>query len=365
MLTMLFLVGCSSNSKSNTIKRLSSNMSLIESSLNKIDTIDNSKLIVNDFMNEDDLGYCTIKINAENPLLEEYFNKITNLNNTIAKTLEINNVIKISKMNIISKAQQIKTICEQLKLEDIKLSKDKLKTLDEINNSISSQISRIKLGKNEISNNVSNIEKIKGQYSTKTEQVDVRYKNLQASLNTRLSYYNNLINQLDDIIYVINDQEFCLDEEVCSTTSSDLNQTNVKVERKSKFEKNIDTYENAGRRHEDISYSGNYGYNTYPTMPYGGYYGGMYPGGMYGYGMPYGIGYGFPNINTYRGIRNIDTYRKPVIRQNPSQEDEMSDKTIESDYKLEKQSNNDNGDETFVMIYPKVAKRPKIERLEK
>ena len=262
-------------------------------------------------------------------------------------------------------------------------------------------INKIKLTKNEVNNNVINIDTIKKEYNSKTASLISKYNTLKSSLNTRLTYFLSVEAQLDSICEMINDDllqtslyytpqqdinwdvikeeynddksDFYRDEVIRNQENSirrkrhkqdknnkdgfvypnynqnESNKTNTKNidnylsyeidkekqksdlnenKKPSRFKKNIDTYEFAGRnnpysrnRDNDTYYIQGGLNNGYYQMPYGY---GMYNG--FGYGMPFGYGYTYPNINTFRGIRNIDTYLKkaPINDNNLKNDDDQS-----------------------------------------
>lgn len=330
VLTFIFLVGCSNTSNNNTFNTISSNMKTLIQDINKIEIIETSELIIDDFMDENNL---TPKDNV--PALYEqtdamytYLTKLTLLNNTICNTIEINNNLNNSIMQTIAKAHQTKSLSDQCLTQKCKLSNSSLDTLKELNNSIMENNSRIYLTKNEVKNTLAGINK--KEYNNKPEQLSSKYERLQIGLNTRLIYLNNISKGLDSISYILascsnlNENNTCenCDDIVKATTKAQNNSQTQK-----KIKKNIDTYENAGRDingmfknapyyNQDNYLNGYYGYNRYPNNYYGMGYGNMYGYGMpFGYGMtPFGFnggGYMFPNINTFGSYKNIDTYKSP------------------------------------------------------
>ena len=401
VMVFLLLVGCSATTTDSTITKLSSTMTMLSDTLLNIKTIESNELIIDDFMDDDELQAEFETLSTPNKPLYDYFSNITKLNNTIVSTVETNDMVTSSKINLVAKANQIKMLCSEIKREKVKLDNNKTKTLDEITTCVLSDINKIKLTKNEVNNNVINIDTIKKEYNSKTASLISKYNTLKSSLNTRLTYFLSVEAQLDSICEIINDDllqtslyytpqhdinwdvikeeynddksDFYRDEFIRNQENSirrkrhkqdknnkdgfvypnynqnESNKTNKKNidnylsyeidkekqksdlnenKKPSRFKKNIDTYEFAGRnnpysrnRDNDTYYIQGGLNNGYYQMPYGY---GMYNG--FGYGMPFGYGYTYPNINTFRGIRNIDTYLKkaPINDNNLKNDDDQS-----------------------------------------
>ncbi|MBO7528240.1 MAG: hypothetical protein J6T74_10210 [Clostridia bacterium] len=332
---LFILVGCSSPSSDSAITKLSSTMTMLSDTLNNIQTIESRELIIDDFMSLDKIGPEYNYLTATNKALGDYFTNITKLNNTIVSVIEVNDMVTSNKISLIAKANQIKMLCSELKKEDIKLNDNKLKALNDINTAVLSDISKIKITKNEVNNNFSNIEAIKSEYNSKTDSIIAKYNILKSSLDTRLNYYLSIDSQLDSILGIINYDlienvskndiphrynDVIIDKTGEKNNLSEDKSTDEDSIKTSRFKPNIDTYEFAGknnpyrRNRDNDTYYIDGGYNGYYQAPYGGY-------GM-GYGMPFGYGYIYPNINTYRGIKNIDTYLRKKPKQNNNQDNE-------------------------------------------
>lgn len=341
----LCLVGCSETNTNSTLNNIMMTMSKISNTLDNVQTINTNELIIEDFMNEDELARIDsqnyVDKVATNGAMNSYIAKISALNNNVITTIEVNSSINNSKRQIYAKASQIKALCSQNISAKVELKGSQIKTLNELNNTLIANNTRISLTRNEITNNFKNVNSLKGSYSSKPEQLNSRYTRLKTSLNTRLSYYNNLLNGLDEMSNILCDtdcfkhicDDYIIDEELYKKSTND---NSVKTG----ITKNIDTYENAGTniygdyrnnpiynpdnylKNVNPGYGmygpngygfGNYGIGGYGMNGYGGY--GMNGFGMggyngfYGYGMPYGNGYLYPNINTFGTYKNIDTYR--------------------------------------------------------
>lgn len=365
IICMVFLVGCST-ATNNTLNTISLNMDTVINSINQIETINAAELIIDDFMNLKDLSY----INNDNEwttyntsnAMATHITKLTLLNNAIYNAICVNDNILNYKKQIVAKSHQVKSLCEQCADEKNTISKDNLDTLEELNSIVMSNNNRATLTRNEVKNNLAQIQKIKHEYSSKTEQLSSRYQNLESSLNTRLSYYVNILNCLDNMSNIISCNCTCYDlktleetenNQVITTTNGTTN-NGIYEHNKMYRKKNIDTYEYSGKdvngfnKNDKIisndNYLNNYGYNYYPSGIGNGYrmgINGPFPYGMYGYGMgmPFGIGgfggYTYPNINTFGTYKNIDTYKikpmpKPYESKDENKKDNLGEETTKT-----------------------------------
>lgn len=354
VVSFIFLAGCSNTTSNSAILNISNTMTKISSTLDNVQDINNSDLIIKDFMSEDYLK----KVDTEMPLLSStdsmnnYILKISSLNNNVISTIEINDSINALKSEIYERASVIKSLCTQIKELKKDINQSQNKALLELNNALIGNITRVSLTRNEITNNYKNVDNLKAQYSSKTNQLNSRYTKLKNSLNTRLSYYNNLVMSLDDVYKILTQNFDAVENFDVTHYETPKVEDNEKKPIKTGITKNIDTYENAGTNiygdyrnnpyYNPDNYLKNYtpGYgmmgpnyggfgSTY--SPYGyGMNGFGNANGMYGYGMmPYYNGYMFPNINTFGTYKNIDTYRsrKDLNKQVEDNDELTSEKT--------------------------------------
>lgn len=363
MLTLLCLVGCSA-ANNNTFKTLSMNLNTLIEDVGNIEIIENSTLIIDDFMDENNL-----KQRDEIPVLYEqtdvmynYLTRLTLLNNIIYNTVELNNTLNNAKRHVIARAHQTKSLSDQCLAEKCKLSKNSLDSLKEINSSIMKINSRLYLTKNEIKNTLISINSIKQDYNDNYDKLSSRYEKLQSGLNARLIHLDSISKNLDAMSNILLSDTDCTACENYSCCDDNSIKTSKEIKSnqqstKSKIKKNIDTYENAGTDfngifrnnpyyNQDNYLNGYYGY--YRNMP-NNYYGMGY-GNMYGYGMPFGYGmspfgfngggYMYPNINTFGSYKNIDTYKVPKVYKDTNKSTNNQPDNIESNY--------ENGDEILV-----------------
>jgi len=314
----LIFYGCANSSKG-TIGLLHNAINKTTSVLNNLETINNDGLIIEDFMNEDNL--INYNINKEeiyntNNKLDLYMLKITNLNNSITETININNHIDNLIFEIFNNCSSIKRI--EIKEFNESLKQNIIENID----TLQVNLTRLNMTRNEIKNYYNNVLKEKNSYSNKIEYVSSKYDKLKSSLQSRYSYLINIKETLQNIYCYL-----CNHNTIYSTNIDEVIETGIK--------KNIDTYENAGTnlygdyRNEMNKYLNNYykfimpGYgmnngmnpytnnqnNPYINNPYYNYNFGNIP--YNGFTSPYNNGnYNQinPNINSFGIYNNIDSY---------------------------------------------------------
>ncbi len=394
------IMGCSSsNNAKTTLTTLADNISKVSTILDKVQDIDTSELIIPDFMDEKSLSTMDAKnysVPFENAAMSSYIAKITLLNNNVISTITVNDKINYMKQQLYSKSSYAKALCSQTLSQNIDFGNEKISSLNELNNTLVANYTRVSLTRNEITNNYKSVDNLKSNYSNKPDQLNSKYTKLKSSLNTRLTYYINIANTLDDITNLLSttydlDREYINDDYIFPNEDKTKNELEKPI--KTGITKNIDTYENAGTniygdyRNNPIynpdnylrNYNPGYGMNGFGyganAYGYGGYgmngfgFNGMYPNGygmngygMYGYGNPYGNGYIYPNINTFGTYKNIDTYRskqdlnKELLENSDSIYEEKQSDELSKDYtdtitktrSLDKSAENDNQEEHFV-----------------
>lgn len=313
----LIFVGCS-NSSANVLNTLTINMSKTINTLDNVQDMETSELIIGDFMNENELT--TISSSQVENLystqaMDAYVAKITALNNCVITTIKTNNELNSLKNAITQKASQVKFLCNQAIESKCSISSNNEQCLKEMNNTLMSNVTRVGLTRNEISNNYKKVAEIKDYYGSMPDRLNSRYSKLNSSLNTRLSYYTNIATSLDDIEELIRSIDTCLND--IETIEQQTQKTGIT--------KNIDTYENAGTNifgdyrnnpaYNPENYLRNYypgygmnGFNGYGMNGFGGYGMNGYGINGYGFGNPFN-GYMYPNINTFGTYKNIDSYK--------------------------------------------------------
>lgn len=353
---MVILVGCST-STNNTLNNISSNMNTIINTIEKVDSISSKELIIDDFMDENNISEIdqsnSFNTNYEStPAMNMYLSKLTILNNSIYHTNNTNNEVNTKKIELISKAHKVKSLSNQCKFMKCNVSDSNLDALEELNNIVISNVNRVNTTKNEVKNNLNLVNDLKKHYNEKLQQLSSIYQKLESSLNTRLSYYKNIINGLENISNILlnyNSDCVMLEEldENKNLVKTSTNEDSVYEHNKMYRKKNIDTYENAGKdiygfNKDKSTYNkdGYYNSNYYPQYynPYYGYgnrvgYGGYGIGMPYGYGMgmPYGYGgFMYPNINTFGTYKNIDTYKPMPTHKLPNQENLIEENKTKS-----------------------------------
>ncbi len=348
VLCFFVLSGCS-NKTSLSINKLSENMNKVIDTINELDPISNNVLIISDFMDESNLA----EIPENQPALYNsqmglYITKLTLLNNAVYNAVEINNHLENLKKQVVAKLHQIKSYSHQIN-KDKQFSKNDINTMEEINSLIMSNNTRLALTRNEVKNNLAEIEEIKNDYSQKTEILRAKYGKLQTSLSTRCLHLNNINDNLLDLELI-----FAKDKDPVSYEHNGDIKTDIakKEDLAIKTKGNIDTYENAGtsiwnnKNKQPIYNQDNYlnnGYNNNYNPYYNPYgypgYGGMYGYGNGAFGMPFGR-FMIPNINTFGIYKNIDTYKLPKKEKPITKSEDSEEITIDNDEAITTSSSN-------------------------
>lgn len=374
LVTMIVLVGCSSETTTNyVLEMISCNMTKVTNTLDNVKNIDNSDLIIQDFMDENDLtainnDYSNI---ATTNAMGGYMAKITSLNNSVISTVELNNQLNNTKKQIYAKTNYVRALCHQNMDSKSELTTEQVNSLRDLSNMLMANNTRINLSRNEITNNFSNMQKSQKEYSSNPDILNSKYTKLKTSLNTRLSYYYNLSNGLDQITEILTQSNFPY---IADDYIFEDDEIIDKTQPTGAIKKNIDTYENAGTnmygdiRNNPIYNKDNYlknvnpgygmgynGYGMYGNMPYGYGAGGynMGYGGMQNFGMPFNNRYLYPNINTFGTYKNIDTYQSKDKLDKQEYNNDMYNENVSKD------GENKHQQDMMPTPYPTPRPRPK------
>ena len=140
LISALILSGCANNSgKASTLDLIINNMSKITNTLDNVKTIDNSELIINDFMNERELSSVNAMYSSNQfttNAMNSYFSKITTLNNCVISTISVNTEIDEIKKQIYAKTTFVKSLCKQNKESEAQFNNDTINTLKQLNGTI-------------------------------------------------------------------------------------------------------------------------------------------------------------------------------------------------------------------------------------
>lgn len=337
---LILLTGCSELSSKNTLNTLIENIDNVYKTVQNVDEIQSSELLISEFMNESNLVKINVDYNEEP--FDKYVNKLSSLNNTIIDAIDINNAIYQTKQELENKIKHIRYSCKLNLQNKTPFTDPDLDSLETLNNLIISNNTKISVGKNEITNAINLVKKNKDSLLD-IQKLNSYYVKLIDGLNNRLACYKNLyavLQQIKDIVCCEENVDIQIEDDIAKKSSLPL--------------KNIDSFNNGYKRNSyknDNSFNNNmnnayrnpYMYGYYPHNNWNsgfGYYPPMMPSMMPG-------GYIYPNINTYWNYKNIDTYRLPNNTR------DLDDDTYNNEEVLQETAGNlDNSkqDEHFVAI---------------
>lgn len=130
-----------------------------------------------------------------NITLQNYFTKLSNLysvaSNVVNTNVNINNV----KNSILAKISSVKTLCSQLKTKD-ELKESEAKSINTLLENINTYINKLNFTKNEVRTELNSVRKLKNNYTSNIEQLSSKYVRLTNCLDSRCSYYNNILSCL-------------------------------------------------------------------------------------------------------------------------------------------------------------------------
>ena len=333
----LIFVGCGMSTSNNiqAMTNIDQTLTKITSTIKKLDTISNDKLIMQDFMSasslvnnknsnydiyryynpnqtSDNNGYNGATFTNSTPMTA-YINKLQNLSNVATITISANNQLNYLKDNILSHSSYIKTSCNQIKEKGCEISNGQKNAINDLCNNLVVNLNRINLTKNEITNEINSLTHLKNNYTNNIDQLNSRYTRLLNCLETRTLYYKNILTSMNSVDCILN--EICCPQDGYCYGKNYENTTTSKTKNKT-FKSNIDTYENANTKNinkNNIKNTVNnypqnpYYYNNYQQMPYRNfnnynYYG--YPHSPYSNYNPY-----MPNVDTFINYNNVDTFK--------------------------------------------------------
>lgn len=337
----LILAGCGVSTSNNVqaMTNIDQTLTKITSTIKKLDTISNDKLIIKDFMNtatlvdnrksnfdiyryynpyqnNDNNGYNGATFTNSSPM-SAYISKLQNLSNVATITISANNQLNYLKDNILSHSSYIKTSCNQIKEKGCEISNGQKNAITDLCNNLIVNLNRINLTKNEITNEINSLTNLKNNYTNNIDQLNSRYTRLLNCLETRTLYYKNILTSMNSVDSILNEiccpqGNYCYDDD-CKNNSNFSNEqnSNNKI-----FKSNIDTYENANsknlnnNKNNSIGYQNlrnPYYYNNYQQLPYrnfNGYNYYSYPHSPYSNYNPY-----MPNVDTFINYNNVDTFK--------------------------------------------------------
>lgn len=130
-----------------------------------------------------------------NGTLQNYFTKLSNLysvaSNVVNTNVNINNV----KNSILARISSVKTLSAQLKTKD-ELKESEAKSINTLLENINTYINKLNFTKNEVRTELNSVKRLKNNYTSNIEQLSSKYVRLTNCLDSRCSYYSNILSCL-------------------------------------------------------------------------------------------------------------------------------------------------------------------------
>ncbi len=301
-LTLTFvLTACGTSANSAAITSLGNQLDETANAISNIQTVNPSDLNITKTMLE--------SMTADNTNERLYNNAYSTQQNLLNE--------EYYKTDILRKTANIKNCLSK----NIKLSKAQISAVKDLTSSLAKYTNSISYSESEMNSAVKSISSMKKNITKNAEKINAKLNRLACNSNSRSSYYENLINTLDQLENCLNVSCTEDSEQQTQTETSQTNQTesgttdSAQTKTKTGITKNIDTYstnDNTNYKNQtrqnpyNYAYNGNRGY--YPANYYNNQY---LPENYYNYSAPYGNVYN--RFNRFNPSRNTDTYG-PMMR---------------------------------------------------
>lgn len=135
----------------------------------------------------------------QNADLQNQFTKLSSLYSVASSVVGVNRAIAYERDYILSSANTIKELADELKNKDVELSDSEKKSISNLLENIQTNVTKINLSKNEVKYEVEKVKSLKSSYNNLTEQLSSRYVRLTNCLETRYSFYCNISACLDQL----------------------------------------------------------------------------------------------------------------------------------------------------------------------
>ncbi len=157
--------------------------------------------------------------NLKNPVVKNYeVNIAVPSSNIYTRVVKTNDCVNSSKSQIRELISMIKALSSKVRSEEIKLNENQVQGINELLSNLSINTNRISMSKNETNTEVGKVKSM----LTKTNAVNnstlnSRYIRLNNCLETRLTYFNNCIDILNQVRILLSCDENCTykDGQVC------------------------------------------------------------------------------------------------------------------------------------------------------
>lgn len=137
------------------------------------------------------------KVNYDlpNDTLQNYFSKLSNLYSVAANVVNTNDNINSIKNSILAKISSVKTLATQIKNKE-QLSESEIKSINTLLDDINTYMNKLNFTKNDVRTELNSVKRLKNNYTNNVEHLNSKYVRLTNCLDSRCSYYNNILSCL-------------------------------------------------------------------------------------------------------------------------------------------------------------------------
>lgn len=201
VLLCICLVGCS-NAQGELADKLDAHLGRLSSTISSVKDINNSDITFQTTTNDKSSG-----TKMSNPVVRENVNyddqiALLNSNNQSSiydDVLETNNCLYSCKSQICEMIDMLKTLSNKIKKNEIKLADNQISGVNELLSNLSVNTNRISMSKNETNTEVGKVKSMLKNTSENSAALNSRFIRLNNCLETRLTYYRNCLNCLNQI----------------------------------------------------------------------------------------------------------------------------------------------------------------------
>lgn len=141
--------------------------------------------------------------------LTQYFTKLSNLYNVASSVVTTNNELNQIRNNILANISLVQTLANQVKNDKYDLSETQIKSINSLLDNINTNLNRINLSRNEVKNELNSVKSLKTNYTGNVEQLSSKYVRLVNCLDTRMTYFNNILGCLNQLENCLNGCDNC------------------------------------------------------------------------------------------------------------------------------------------------------------
>lgn len=152
----------------------------------------------------------TPEVTINRTALDNHYSRLTSLCQIQEDVMGCNNDCNNLKTQILGNISYILTMSKEIKAGNIHLSDNQVASINDLLNNITSQTSKLNLGKNELNTELAHVKSLKTNYSANMEELSSKYIRLLNCLDSRCTNYQNILVSLYQIQNILNNnQNYC------------------------------------------------------------------------------------------------------------------------------------------------------------